>query len=293
MASEAGASALAMYRRVRWKRRRRVASGVVLLAAAAAGAVLSAPPAPVLVAAAAGLVALLAGWAGPSVRDPSRWRRGAYGEVRTASLLEALPPRRWSVWHDLRVPGSRSNIDHVILGRTGVWVVDSKTTRAAVRAGWRSVRFGDRRLDTGPTRWEADVLAEELDARLGDRLGRPVPVRAVVAVHGDGLRRRGGRAGGVRVVPAEQVVRHVTRGRRRLRRRERTAVREAMVESFGAEAGASLRRLRRGRARPAPAGLGGGGRAGESGADGAGGAGGARGAGGAGHGASSDGWAGG
>jgi hypothetical protein len=49
-----------------------------------------------------------------------------------------------------------------------------------------------------------------------DRLG--VTVRPIVAVHGTGLRRRGGRAGGVRVVPADRVDRRLRRGRTRLER---------------------------------------------------------------------------
>ena len=42
------------------------------------------------------------------------------------------------------------------------------------------MHFGARRLDTGPVKWEAQVVA--------DRLG--VAVRPLVVVHGRGLRRR-------------------------------------------------------------------------------------------------------
>ncbi|HWE57646.1 MAG TPA: nuclease-related domain-containing protein [Acidimicrobiales bacterium] len=178
---------------------------------------------------------VLCGWASISGdrRHADRWRRGADGERATAVVLDALPARRWAVWHDLRVPGSRANIDHVVVGRTGVWVVDTKSTRAEVRAGWRSVRFGDRRLDTGPTVWEADVVR----ARLERVLGWPVPVRPVIAVHQGGraeigLRRRGMRVGPVRVVPATAVGDRLTAGRRRLSRRQIPAVIEAMDDSF-------------------------------------------------------------
>jgi hypothetical protein len=140
--------------------------------------------------------------------DPERWRRGAEGEKATAARLERLSPRRWRVLHDLSIPGSRANIDHLVIGRTGVWLVDTKTTRARVSTRWRSVYFGDRRLDTGAVRWEAQVAS--------DRLG--VKVRPIVAVHGVGLRRRGGRAGGVRVVRAGLVDRRLRRGRTRLER---------------------------------------------------------------------------
>jgi hypothetical protein len=180
-----------------------VAAGYLAVAVAGAGLERSA--------ALVGSVACLAGAA--LVRphpDPERWLRGAAAETATARVLDRLSARRWALWHDLRVPGSRANLDHLVLGPTGVWVVDTKTTREPVQAGWRTVRFGDRLLDTGPVAWEAQVVA--------DRLG--VPTRPLVVVHGAGLRRRGGRCGGVRVVPIEGLTRRIRRGRRRLTRAE-------------------------------------------------------------------------
>jgi hypothetical protein len=50
---------------------------------------------------------------------------------------------------------------------------------------------------------------------VADHLG--MPVRPLIAVHGSGMRSRGGRCEGVRVVPAAKAVRFVRRRRRRLR----------------------------------------------------------------------------
>jgi hypothetical protein len=53
--------------------------------------------------------------------------RGADGEVATALALLALPADRWTVLHDLRWPGRRfANIDHLVVGPPGVFVIDSK-----------------------------------------------------------------------------------------------------------------------------------------------------------------------
>jgi hypothetical protein len=153
---------------------------------------------------------LVAVWLLRPERDAERWLRGAAGEEATALVLDRLPARRWVVRHDLRIPGSRANLDHLVIGPSGVWVVDTKTSRARVRARWRTVRFGGRRLDTETTRWEARIVE--------DRLG--VAVRPLIAVHGQGLGRRGGRCDGVRVLPAARVTRRILRGRRRLRRGE-------------------------------------------------------------------------
>jgi hypothetical protein len=208
MRSGAGSSAREAYQVARAQRRRRViaVSGLVLLAAATLGAALR-PAAPGRVpAAAAGAVCLVLAWLVRPAPDPERWLRGAIGEEATARALDRLSPRRWVVRHDLRIPGSRANVDHLLIGRTGVWVVDTKTTRARVQAQWGTVRVGSRRLDPGPIQWEAQVVT--------DRLG--VPARPLIVVHGRGLRRWGGRCGGVRVVPISGLTRRLRRGRRRL-----------------------------------------------------------------------------
>jgi hypothetical protein len=141
------------------------------------------------------LVLVVWAWRGRPRPDPERWQRGSVGEVATAGELAALS-RRWTVRHDLAIPGSRANLDHVVIGPGGVWVIDSKAYRARLRPGWRSVRIGERRMETASVAWEAQVVA--------DRLG--VSVRPLVAVHGHGLPARGRRVGGVRVVPATRVV---------------------------------------------------------------------------------------
>lgn len=148
--------------------------------------------------AAAALMYVLWKWPKP---DPQRWLRGSAGEVATARVLDRLPERKWVVMHDLGVPGSRSNIDHLVIGPTGVWVVDTKTSRGRAVRVIGGVKLGNRRLDVGPVRFEASVVEDRLGAR----------TRPVVAVHGEGLRRRGVRSGGVRVVPADALVDLVAR----------------------------------------------------------------------------------
>jgi hypothetical protein len=167
---------------------------------------------------AAGVAAALAAWRRWPRDDPARWLRGAAGEQATAALLARLPRRRWTVLHDRAVPGSRANLDHVVIGPTGVWVVDSKAYRAPLRIRRGRVWAGSRPVPTGAVAWEAE--------RVGERLG--VDVTPIVAVHGDGLRRRGRRSDGVRVVPASGLLRRLRRGR--LRRRRRVLGRDEAAE---------------------------------------------------------------
>jgi hypothetical protein len=91
--------------------------------------------------------------AGESARDVARRRRekaerlnkvadayekGALGEQQTAYALAMLPASGWFVLHDVRWPGRRfANIDHVVVGPGGVFVIDSKawSGRIEVRGG--------------------------------------------------------------------------------------------------------------------------------------------------------------
>ena len=159
--------------------------------------------------AAVGAVAAMLAWAARPGTDPERWRRGAAGEQATARLLATLP-RRYAVLHDRRIPGRRANIDHVVIGRRGVVVVDTKAYRASMRVQRGRVWAGGHEVDTAPVAAQAEQVARLLG----------VGVTPMVAVHGTGLRRRGTVVGGVRVVPAGRLCRRLGRGRRRLSRSE-------------------------------------------------------------------------
>lgn len=61
------------------------------------------------------------------------FEKGAEGESRTAAALSALGSD-WVVLHDHRWPGRRlANIDHVVIGPAGIFVVDSKNWTGDVR----------------------------------------------------------------------------------------------------------------------------------------------------------------
>lgn len=53
------------------------------------------------------------------------WERGAIGEERLGARLNALLPHV-AVLHDRRIPGSRANIDHLVVTPAGIWVIDAK-----------------------------------------------------------------------------------------------------------------------------------------------------------------------
>ncbi|MGU3643875.1 nuclease-related domain-containing protein [Microbacterium sp. C23T] len=53
------------------------------------------------------------------------WAQGAIGEELLAQRLTELP-HTFRVLHDRRIPGTRTNIDHIVIGPSGVWVIDAK-----------------------------------------------------------------------------------------------------------------------------------------------------------------------
>ncbi len=64
-------------------------------------------------------------------RERMSWRKGATGEWLTAEALKSLPDG-FAVIHD--VTKKLGNIDHVIVGPTGVYVIDVKNWKGSVKA---------------------------------------------------------------------------------------------------------------------------------------------------------------
>lgn len=64
-------------------------------------------------------------------QSTTAWQSGAIGERRLAGKLADLGDHVVAL-HDRRVPGSRANIDHVVIGAAGVYVIDAKRYRDAV-----------------------------------------------------------------------------------------------------------------------------------------------------------------
>ncbi len=61
------------------------------------------------------------------LRAAEQWEKGSQGERATAEALAALSSESWTTFHDLSWPGRpRANIDHVVIGPGGVFMIDSK-----------------------------------------------------------------------------------------------------------------------------------------------------------------------
>lgn len=71
------------------------------------------------------------------------WQVGAWGEQATAKVLRELERDGWVVLHDLRA--SRGNVDHIVVGTAGVFLLDSKRLGGSVAGDATGVTV--RRLD--------------------------------------------------------------------------------------------------------------------------------------------------
>jgi hypothetical protein len=178
--SRAGASAQAAYRRRREQERERwrpgwrwrgwavagAATGIALVTGPIVGVWLGVQLAMV--------VAGLAWWrlrfrpsAGAGI-----WRRQAAMQRRTAGMLGPLGAEGYLLLHDITLPGWPDSLDHLVVGPTGIWVVES-WQRRRLPLGGAALAGAVRGL-----RWQADAIAEVLDdpAR--------IPVRSLLCVHG-------------------------------------------------------------------------------------------------------------
>jgi hypothetical protein len=102
------------------------------------------------------------------------------------------------VFHDLAVPGSPANVDYLVIGPSGVFVIDSKQWTGSVDQGtdglvWHDHYRLDRILET--VRWEADTLGRLLGTR----------VHPLLCVHGAHVHRGGLDVQGVAIVPAHRL----------------------------------------------------------------------------------------
>jgi hypothetical protein len=120
-------------------------------------------------------------------QSTTAWARGSSGEQRLARQLSAAIGDRAVLLHDRKVPGTRGNIDHLVVAASGVWVVDAKHYKGLIErrdvGGWFKT---DARLYVGK-RDRSKALAgmswqlEAVRAALG---GAEVPISAALCFIG-------------------------------------------------------------------------------------------------------------
>ncbi len=128
-----------------------------------------------------------------SLRSPTHRRitssvgvKGAEGEKATAKALRPLVRKGWTLVNDIDT--GRGNIDHVLVGPPGVFLLESKNLNGAlsVAAGVLSVRWREDPSDGYENRRLAPMMknrAQDLEQRL-QRQGVEASVQPLVVLWG-------------------------------------------------------------------------------------------------------------
>ena len=176
--SQPGASAQAAYRRRRhgereqwrdgWRSRRWwVVTGAVLGVGLLATPVLG-PSVGWRLAVVAGLIVWWRLRFHPSA-SARFWRRQAVAQRRTAGALAQLEEAGWLILHDVAMPGWSASLDHLVVGPTGVWAIESWHHRWLPRPS----KHRDPRPELS---WKAQAVADSL-------AGTGIPVRPLLCCH--------------------------------------------------------------------------------------------------------------
>ncbi|WP_327047149.1 NERD domain-containing protein [Microbispora sp. NBC_01189] len=141
-----------------------------------------------------GLTAAILAWAADSVyraRTMSTvpaWRRASAAERRTEAQLKKLERNGYLTLHARAIPGSEAQIDHLVVGPTGVYAVDSEKwdKRLPVRVQTHRKLFHgpfNRKPRLDEARWEA-AQASDL---ISKALGREITVVPSLAIYGPAI----------------------------------------------------------------------------------------------------------
>ena len=152
----------------------------------------------------------------PESQATRAWATGASGELRVAEILAACDGVH--ALHDRRVPGSKANIDHIAVSRSGVYVIDAKKYTGQIEArnvgGW--LREDYRLYVNGRDQTKlADAMGHQVEVvreATGEHSGVPViPVLCFVAATWPGFRPRSFSIRGVAILWPTGLGKFVTR----------------------------------------------------------------------------------
>jgi len=146
----------------------------------------------------------------PLAEENRPWFRGALGEQEVGRRLAGLGPG-WTVLHAVPVGAKDSDIDHVVIGPTGVFTLNTKnhSGQKVWVAGGTFMVNGQRQ----PHLRNAEHEAQRAAKLLGSAVGQPVPVRGAIVVVDPGSLTIRERPRSVGVVTSRGLLRWLTQGR--------------------------------------------------------------------------------
>ncbi len=156
-------------------------------------------------------LAVLIGSLGRMVPTPNHvtaWATGADGEERTAAALEPLIAVGFRILHDRRIPRSRANIDHLVVGPPGIFVIETKSFSGKLEIRGSDVYVAGRRRTSMLDKVRREVASVE--TALGPELAAlGIRVMPLVCVHRAELPLFRSEADGIPIVSAKGMVKRL------------------------------------------------------------------------------------
>ena len=134
-----------------------------------------------------GLLTLLTSSVVRMRKERKAWHAGYLGELATAQALNKLVEQGCTVFHDL--PTDRANIDHIVVGPTAVFVVETKWRSKGQGKAGSEVRYDGKKLQFPGQKTDKPLeqvrgLAQWLAKYLHGETGSPVRIVPTVALPG-------------------------------------------------------------------------------------------------------------
>lgn len=148
-------------------------------------------------------------WAWP--REPqttTAHAKGSQGEVRTAGVMAKLGTD-FRFIHDRRIPGGRENIDHIVVGPTGVFVVETKNIGGKLRVRGGRLFSGRHCRDNYIAQAQRQALAVE--GVLSPVASLRIEVVPLICVHGAELPQGRDSLQGVRLVGRRGLLKTISK----------------------------------------------------------------------------------
>lgn len=164
----------------------------------------------------AGMVIVKYGWS-----KRVRWSRGARGEKIVAKKLEKLP-KKYTTISDVEIPNMGGDIDHVVVGPTGIYVVETKNYKPAYipdedcwyhTSGKESLQNPAQQV-----KLQAAKLKEFLERKMGKKVKKNTFKPVVSPINHNLILKKDIKS--YDIVYPEDLVRYLTRGRKILSSKE-------------------------------------------------------------------------
>ena len=118
-------------------------------------------------------------------RRTAAYFKGALGEEEVARALHRLPSG-YTVFHGLLPRGAKTDLDHVVVGPTGIFVVETKNWAGAITVNGQEVLYNGQRPDRAPLE-QVKEAAGCLHRALTNGVSQAWSVRAVICFAGGNL----------------------------------------------------------------------------------------------------------